>query len=153
MKVAASRTGKKRSYWKQPCQSPWEQDKRRKRGCKEKLCWDEGYAVLHCRRKARGERHLREDIPLSIAELAASPTQHSREVMTSSGWGAEKNASKTPSQCWEEEEEGRNRQREEVGSLRACPAERKCRRSWSVQGAFPRAGSARSHGPDKGIAH
>lgn len=46
---------------------------------KKKLCWEEGCAVLHCWRKARGERRLRQDALLSVAGLMASPTRHSRE--------------------------------------------------------------------------
>lgn len=120
---------------------------------KEKLCWEEGGAVLHCWRKARGQRRLREDAPRSAAGLAASPTRHSREAMTSLGWGGQKKASKTPPSIRKKKKRGEKEGREEVGSLRACPAERKGRRSRSIQGAFPRAGSARSRGQDKGIAH
>lgn len=63
---------------------------------KEKLCWDEGCAVLHCWRKAQVEHSLHEDVPFSIAGLVASPTQHSREAMTSSGWEGKKKCLQKP---------------------------------------------------------
>lgn len=90
-----------------------------------------------------------QDAPLSVAGLAAFPG--GSDLL---GVGGGKKDLQNPSQRREEEEEEeRKRGREEVGSLRACPAERKRQRSRSVQRALPRAGSARSHGLDKGIAH
>lgn len=94
MKAAASRTGKERSYWKRPRQSPWEGDEGR--AGRGKLRWEEGCAVLPCWERARGERRLRQDAPLSVAGLAASPARPSREATTSSGWGAMKKGPPKP---------------------------------------------------------
>lgn len=80
---------------------------------KKKLCWNDGCAVLHCWRKARRERCLREDVLLSVAGLEASPTRHSPEAITSSGWGGEKKyLQKTPPSA------GKKKRREKVGEKR-----------------------------------
>lgn len=86
-KAAALRTGKKRSYWKQPTSHCRNSIKEGRVVKEEKLCWEQGCAVLPCWRKARAERPLHEDAPLSVAGLMASPTQHSRGEMPSSGLG------------------------------------------------------------------
>lgn len=73
---------------------------------KEKLCWDEESAVLHCWRKAHGEHRLHKDVLLSMAGLAASPTWHSWEAVTALGWGAKKKPPKTPPSAWKKKKRG-----------------------------------------------
>lgn len=116
------------------------------RAVKEKLYWEEGCAVLHRWRKVRWERHPSKDALLSHPAFTGG-----NDLL---GVGAKKKPPKPlPAPGRRRRRRGRKRGRKEVGSSRACPAERKRQRSRSVQGAFPRAGSARSRGPDKGAAH
>lgn len=69
-----------------------------------------------------------------------SPTRHSREATTSTGWGGEqKKASKPPPSAGEKKKKRGEKEGERwwgvCGNL--CPVERKRRWSRSVQGAFP----------------
>lgn len=128
MKAAASRTGKKRSYWKRPRQPPWEEDDRRV--VRGKLRWEEGCAVLHCWERA--------------PKTLRSPWQGSRpsrEATTSSGWGAEKKTSKTPPSTGKKKKKRREKEGE---------------RRWGVCGRVRRrenaSGPGVSNGPCRGQA-
>lgn len=68
---------------------------------KEKLCWEEGCAVLHCWRKVRRERHPCEDALLSHPAFPGG-----NDLLGVGEWKKKKKkASKPPSQRWEEEGE------------------------------------------------